>query len=173
MLIHYFIIEERRTGLSKKRTNDTLIEIAQAIFTINRHAKTALKPKQLYTLKKAAIDKLLQQNRAKKIGLHFSNNPKYSNQYSTLLVKVHQYYFHVPPSKQDFEELEHLGALDDSYRNPRTQMSLSYARKILYDFLNWKQDNRKKAMNKRRSSYYIPSSLGQMEWPPTRNFNNK
>src|SRR5690625_1428292 len=103
-------------------------DIAKALYTINRHAKTAPEPKHLYFLKKEAIDKLLATNKAKKIGLHFSNNPKKSNQHSTLLVKVDKYYFHIPPSKEDFTELKHLGKLDQNYRNPQTRMSLSQAK---------------------------------------------
>lgn len=144
-------------------------ELAKAIYTINRHAKTALKPQHLYYIKKAAIERLLKEKRAKKIGLHFARNPKLSNQYSTLLVKVGDYYFHLPPSREDFQTLEHLGELDEEYRNPRTTMGLNYAKKIIYDYINWQPPKRKK--RKRPSSYYTPSSLGKMEWPPTKKFN--
>lgn len=41
-------------------------EIAQAIFTVNRHAKAAPDPKQLYTLKKIALDQLILEGKAKK-----------------------------------------------------------------------------------------------------------
>jgi len=143
-----------------------LQNIAQAIYTINRHAKTALEPQHLYTLKKETIYKLLKEKRAEKIGLHFSKPTKYSNQSSTLLVKINNYYFHLPPTKNDFKELKHLGSLDQSYRNPHVKMSLSKAKKIIYQYLNW---HPKKRTQQRPSSYYIPSSLGrQMKWPPTR-----
>ena len=142
-----------------------LSEIAKAIFTINRHAKTASEPQHLYHIKKEAIDRLLSENRAKKIGLHFSNHPKLSNQHSTILISVGDYYFHLPPSKEDFERLDHLGELDEHYRNPKTQMSLSYAKKLIYQYINW-QEPKQKAYQKRYSSYYTPSSLGKMEWPP-------
>ncbi|HEY4602354.1 MAG TPA: YkyB family protein [Cerasibacillus sp.] len=143
-------------------------ELAQAIYTINRHAKTALEPQHLYYIKKESILKLLRENKAEKIGLHFSDNPKYSNQHSTLLIKIDNYYFHIPPSKEDFNDLKHLGKLDHSYRNPRTKMSLSKAKRIVYQYINWKPKQEKKPKNKRYSSYYTPSSLGKMEWPPTR-----
>lgn len=144
-------------------------KLAKAIFTINRHAKTALKPQHLYYIKKVAIEKLLKEKRAKKIGLHFAKNPKYSNQYSTLLVKVDNYYFHLPPTKEDFQTLKHLGELDEEYRNPKTNMGLNYAKKIIYDYIDWKPP--KKINKKRKSPYYTPSSLGKMEWPPTKKFN--
>lgn len=144
-------------------------ELAKAIYTINRHAKTALKPKHLYTIKKEAIVQLLREKRAKKIGLHFSNHSKYSNQHSTLLVKVNDYYFHIPPEKRDFEELEHLGKLDQNYRNPQTKMSLSQAKKIIYEYIGWQEpQKRQKKFKQAQSSYFIPSSLGKMEWPPTK-----
>lgn len=34
------------------------------------------------------------------MGLHFSDHPKLSNQHSTLLVKVDDYYFHIPQLKK-------------------------------------------------------------------------
>lgn len=142
-------------------------KLAKAIFTVNRHAKAAPEPQHLYTIKKLAIEQLLQEDKAKKIGLHFSNNPKYSNQHSTLLVEVANYYFHLPPAKEDFNNLQHLGKLDQHYRNPKTKMSLSYAKKIIYQYINWKEPKPKR---KRYSSYYTPSSLGKMEWPPTKKF---
>src|SRR5690625_6934339 len=116
--------------------NDSVDKLAKAIFTVNRHAKAALKPQHLYTVKKIAIERLLKEKKAEKIGLHFSNNPKLSNQHSTLLVKVSNYYFHLPPSKEDFQTLKHLGSLDADFRNPRTRMSLSYAKKIIYQYID-------------------------------------
>jgi hypothetical protein len=144
-------------------------ELAQALFTINRHAKTAPEPKHLYFIKKETINKLIREKRANKVGLHFSDHPKFSNQHSTLLVKVADYYFHIPPSKQDFKELEHLGSLDQNYRNPPTKMSLSKAKSIVYDYINWKPEKKQPIKQQRyTSSYYTPSSLGKMEWPPTK-----
>lgn len=149
--------------------NENTNQIAQAIYSINRHAKVATKPKHLYSIKKAALDKLLEENKATKIGLHFSNNPKNSNQHSTLLIKVSNYYFHLPPERNDFKNLNHLGDLDENYRNPQTRMSLSQAKKIIYKYINWYPSPKKE--KKKKSSYYTPSSLGQMEWPPTKKFN--
>jgi len=142
-------------------------DIAKALFTINRHAKTALEPQHLYHIKKETISKLLLEKKAKKIGLHFSDHPKLSNQHSTLLVQVDDYYFHILPEKKDFEELKHLGALDKSYRNPRTKMSLSHAKRIVYQYINWKpKRTNRHSQQKYSSSYFTPSSLGKMEWPP-------
>ncbi|GGM20141.1 hypothetical protein GCM10011351_02460 [Paraliobacillus quinghaiensis] len=140
--------------MNHKTTN--IEEIAKAIFIINRHAKTALNPRELYTIKKDAITKLLKNNDAQKIGLHFSDRPKLSRQHSTLLVKVGNYYFHIPPNKQDFKEVEHLGNVDKNYRNPKTQMSLSQAKRIVCAYLGIPVPNE----NKRCSTYYTPSSLG-------------
>ncbi len=143
--------------------------LAKAIYTINRHAKTAPKPQHLYHIKKKTIERLLKEKRAKKIGLHFSNRPKLSNQHSTLLVKVADYYFHIPPTKEDFKTLDHLGKLDQNYRNPQTKMSLSQAKKIVYKYIDWKPKKRKKKQMA-YSSYFTPSSLGKMDWPPRRTY---
>ncbi|ALX47320.1 YkyB family protein [Lentibacillus amyloliquefaciens] len=148
-----------------------LDELGKALFTINRHAKTAPDPKHLYFLKKETINRLLKEKRAEKVGLHYSDNPKFSNQHSTLLVKVDTYFFHIPPTKDDFRELKHLGKLDQNYRNPSTKMSLSQAKKLVYRYINWhppKRVQNKPNRKKYRSSYFTPSSLGKMEWPPTK-----
>lgn len=142
--------------------------LAKAIFTVNRHAKTALKPQHLYWIKKKSIEKLLEEGHARKVGLHFSNNPQFSNQHSTLLIKVCDYYFHIPPSKDDFRNLEHLGSLNENYRNPRTRMSLSQAKRIIYQYIDWQPQA--KRTKPRYSAYYTESSLGKMEWPPTKKF---
>jgi hypothetical protein len=141
-------------------------ELAQAIYTVNRHAKTAPEPKHLYNMKKEAIHKLIKEKRASKVGLHFSDHPKFSNQHSTLLVKVDNFYFHIPPAKEDFQELEHLGSLDQSFRNPTVKMSLSQAKRIIYKFIGGKPEpNHNKKQKNYRSPYYIPSALGKFEWP--------
>jgi len=144
-----------------------LPELAKAIYTINRHAKTAPEPQHLYHIKKETINRLLREKRAKKVGLHFSDHPKLSNQHSTSLIKVDNYYFHIPPTKEDFKELEHLGTLDQSYRNPKTKMSLSQAKRVVYRYIDWQPEKKRQHSRKQyTSSYFTPSSLGKMEWPP-------
>lgn len=112
-------------------TNKSDSDIAQAIFTVNRHAKTAPDNQYLYALKKEALLKMILQGRAQKIGLHFSKNPQKSQQQSSVLVKCGNYYFHMLPKKEDFEHLEHLGHLDETYRNPASRMNLKVAKEIL------------------------------------------
>lgn len=141
----------------KKEKSPNIEEIAKALFIINRHAKTALNPSDLYNLKKKTIIKLLENKDAEKIGLHFSDRPKLSRQHSTLLVQVGNYYFHIPPNKQDFKEVEHLGNIDQNYRNPKTKLSLTQAKKVLYTFLDIPIPTEEKVY----SSYYTPSSLGR------------
>lgn len=110
-------------------------QIATAIYTVNRHAKTAIDNKPLYQLKKLAINKMLTENRAKKIGLHFVRNPRNSQQQSSVLIQCADYYFHLIPVKEDFKQLPHLGHLDDAYRNPIRKMNLKMAKQILTDFI--------------------------------------
>lgn len=112
----------------------TLSNLSQAIFTVNRHAKTAPNPKPLYTLKHEALKKLLKEGKAKKIGLHFSQNPRNSQQRSDVLVACDQYTFHIPPTKTDFAELPHLGKLDEHIRNPKSALSLNQAKKLLQSY---------------------------------------
>lgn len=137
-------------------SEEDLDQIAKALFVINRHAKTALNPRELYNLKKRAIIELLKNGDAQKIGLHYSDHPKLSHQHSTLLVKVGSYYFHILPNKQDFKEVKHLGKTDKSYRNPKTKMSLTQAKKIICCYLKIDIPKQKRTY----SSYYTPSSLG-------------
>ncbi|SET28722.1 YkyB-like protein [Oceanobacillus limi] len=158
--------------MKQRNQESSLSDLAKAIYTINRHAKTAPEPGHLYFIKKESIKRLLQERRAVKIGLHFSDHPKFSNQHSTLLVKVDQYYFHIPPSKEDFKELEHLGTLDHNYRNPQTKMPLSQAKRIIYQYINWQPNKSAKRTKQKEyaSAYFTPSSLGKMEWPPKKTF---
>ena len=109
-------------------------DLALAVFTVNKHAKTAIDNRGLYALKRSAIGELLRTKRAKKIGLHFVENPKFSKQQSTVLIQCADYYFHTLPEKEDFRQLPHLGQLDRQYRNPKRQMSLNEAKRILHLF---------------------------------------
>lgn len=120
--------------------NYSTIQLAQAIFIINKHAKTAPDNRFLYNLKKLAIQKLLQQQRAKKVGLHFVERPRNSQQQSSVLITCSNYYFHTLPEKEDFKELPHLGHLNRTYRNPACRMSLKQAKSILMAFTEIKID---------------------------------
>jgi hypothetical protein len=141
----------------------TVQNISKAIFIVNKHAKTAPDPKFLYTLKKQAIEKLVSEHKAIKKGLHFSRNPKNSRQQSDLLISVGEYFFHMPPSKEDFKSLPHLGSLNDQYRNPKTRMSLSHAKSILQAYTGYKPPVDKNIRNNRNRKYEKPvfKKLGQ------------
>jgi len=141
-------------------------EIFQAIFVVNKHAKTALEPSELYSLKRQAILKLIEKGIAKKVGLHFSNNPRSSKQQSDVLISCGDFFFHIPPLKEDFKLLPHLGVLENSHRNPKVSMSLSYAKKILHHFLGIVKEkndsNIKIGFNHRRNNpgqQFRPSSF--------------
>ena len=109
-------------------------QLGTAIFTVNKHAKTAIDNKYLYELKRLAIEKLIDSGKAKKIGLHFVKNPRFSQQQSSVLVQCADYYFHLLPKKEDFKSLPHLGHLDEEYRNPQRRMSLNTAKQLLSDY---------------------------------------
>lgn len=110
-------------------------QIAIAIYTVNRHAKTAPNNKDLYMLKKLALEKLVHSGNAKKIGLHFSDNPKLSKQYSTTLIECLDFLFHMIPEKEDFKTLPHLGHRNQLSRNPQERMGLQTAKNLLHNFV--------------------------------------
>jgi hypothetical protein len=143
-----------RHSKNQSSLRPTIQNLSQAIFTVNRHAKTATNPKYLYTLKKEAILKMIREGKAKKVGLHFSSNTKFCQQHSDVLVSCGDYTFHIPPSKEDFEQLPHLGKLDTSKRNPKCRMPLAQAKKLLQAYTGLKEPNEKKQM--RNPSYQKP-----------------
>lgn len=141
----------------------TTEDLSRALFVVNRHAKTAPNPKFLYFLKKKALEKLIQDGKAKKHGLHFSKNPRNSQQRSDVLVSVGEYFFHIPPTKNDFQKLPHLGELNETYRNPKTQLSLSRAKQILQTYtgiVEGSEDNTK-PLTKNKYQKPIFKKLGQ------------
>jgi hypothetical protein len=117
------------------KNKHSIRQLAIAIYTVNRHAKTAPDNRQLYALKKMAIDKLLSSGIAEKIGLHFVDNPKFSKQHSTVLVRCDEFLFHTIPEKEDFNTLPHLGQQDPTSRNPQERMSLKTARELLSNYV--------------------------------------
>ncbi|MBM7647309.1 hypothetical protein JOC78_000230 [Bacillus ectoiniformans] len=150
------------TSHKVKTTNPlTTPTLAKAIFTVNRHAKTATNPKFLYLLKKKALLKMIVEGRAQKTGLHFSNNPKYSQQQSDVLVSCGEYTFHIPPCKEDFDKLPHLGSLDQNKRNPRTTMNLMQAKKILQEYTGMKEYQTNASPKQPRYNKPVFKPLGQ------------
>ncbi|MCE4048474.1 MULTISPECIES: YkyB family protein [Bacillaceae] len=131
----------------------TIENLSQSISVVNRHAKTATDPKFLYKLKQASLQKLLSEGKAKKVGLHFSSNPRNSQQQSDILVQCGEYTFHLPPTKKDFEELPHLGSLNQNVRNPKSTLSLNQAKKLLIAYTGLKEDNQDQ--NKPPSKRYV------------------
>lgn len=117
-----------------KPENLTIENLSQAVFIVNRHAKTATNPKFLYKLKQESLKRLIEEGKAKKVGLHFSEHPRNSQQQSDVLVECGSYLFHIPPTKTDFVNLPHLGKLDGRVRNPKAAMSLNMAKALLQSY---------------------------------------
>ncbi|WP_066367697.1 YkyB family protein [Neobacillus fumarioli] len=142
----------------QKLPNLTIENLAQAVFIVNRHAKTAIDPKFLYRLKQETLKKLIQEGKAKKIGLHFSDNPRFSKQQSDVLVECGRYTFHIPPTKIDFQTLPHLGKLDGSVRNPKAALSLHAAKAILQAYTGITEMDHHTSSNfrKNKRSYQKP-----------------
>lgn len=121
--------------------NETSIDsLAQAIFIVNKHAKTALEPKNLYNMKRLTLNKLLEEGKAKKLGLHFSDNPRFAAQQSDVIISCGAYVFHLPPTKEDLKSLPHLGNRSSYIRNPKAVMSLSKAKQILQTYIGQTAD---------------------------------
>lgn len=139
----------------------TIENLSQAIYIVNRHAKTALNPKFLYHLKHEALMKLLREGKANKVGLHFSQNPRLSQQQSDVLVSCGKYSFHIPPTKNDFEALPHLGKLDSSVRNPKSNLSLTQAKKILLTYTGLKENNPQPSTKKKTYQKPVFKKLGE------------
>lgn len=141
--------------------------LAQAIFIVNKHAKTAPEPKTLYELKKLSLNKLLNEGKAKKLGLHFSDNPRYSAQQSDVIVECGEYIFHLPPSREDLKTLPHLGSRSSSVRNPKAALSLSRAKKLLQMYIGKVVEpaQRDKAADYRQPKRRNPNSAFQNTFP--------
>jgi hypothetical protein len=154
-------LNENRNNPSHLKLNPTIDNLSQAIFIVNRHAKTAPNPKFLYKLKYTALQKLIKEGKAKKIGLHFSNNPKYSQQQSDVLIACGKYTFHLPPSKNDFVELPHLGKLDSQVRNPKTPLSLTQAKKILTSYTGLVENENNYTSTKKKYHKPVFKKLGE------------
>jgi hypothetical protein len=109
--------------------------IAKAIFVVNRHSKSALDLRKLYELKKRSLTKLLHEGKAKKVGIHTFEG-KQCVQTAAVLIQVGSYFFHTPPTQEDFRQLNSLGRIDGHHRNPKvTGFSLKKAKAILYSFI--------------------------------------
>ena len=127
--------------------------LAQAVFIVNKHAKTALEPKNLYNLKRLALNKLMQEGKAKKMGLHFSDNPRFAAQQSDVIVECGSYVFHLPPTKEDLKTLPHLGSRAASIRNPKAALSLSKAKQILQAYVGQAGEKQPNPVKTEKRSY--------------------
>ncbi|MFA9560137.1 YkyB family protein [Evansella sp. AB-rgal1] len=130
---------------SKNMGTPDLKQIQYALYTINRHAKTALNPSELYHLKKTTLKRLLAEKRAEKVNLQYSINPRNGLQSSVVLVKVGttdnelKFYFHMLAEKGDFDlNLKHIGKIDNNINNPKVHMGLETAKSILYRYIKEK-----------------------------------
>lgn len=87
-----------RKNRSHPPLHSTVENLAQAIFTVNRHAKTAPNPKYLYKLKHEALKKMISEGKAKKSDsiFHKTQNCVNSSQQSLLFAVIIPFIFHRP-----------------------------------------------------------------------------
>src|SRR3954451_25309653 len=139
------------------KLNLTIENLSQAVFIVNRHAKTAINPKFLYKLKQESLKKLIDEGKARKVGLHFSDHPRNSKQQSDVLVECGKYTFHIPPTKSDFQDLPHLGKLDSNVRNPKAHISLNAAKGLLQSYTGITEwENQPSSFRKNQPAYQKP-----------------
>ncbi|MGG1573190.1 YkyB family protein [Fictibacillus sp. NRS-1165] len=101
--------------------------IAIAIHIINKHAKNA---PSLYSIKHRAIQQLLKEGRAEKLGLTYSLNPGNTLQQLVVSIKIDDFLFHLPSTKEDRKTLKVIEE-DPNHRNPKVSMPLKRAKHIL------------------------------------------
>lgn len=129
-------------GINNSGINNDIESIKQALYSVNRHAKTAISKRELYDLKYKTLQKLIKIGQAKKIRLEYSTQPGRSQQSTVVLVKVglnskeKPLYFHMIPEKDDFKMLKHTGSvITQGLHNPKSTMALNLAKKLLQEFL--------------------------------------
>lgn len=108
----------------------TVREIAKAIYVINNHAKNA---PELYSVKDMAIKQLLKEGRAHKLGLHYSQNLGKTFRRLYVVIRVDDFVFHLPSTKEDRKTLEVIES-NPNHHNPKVSMSLDRAKQILKIF---------------------------------------
>ncbi|MCC3359456.1 YkyB family protein [Bacillus sp. REN16] len=109
--------------------------VAQAIHTINRHAKVSIDPSEgLYQIKKSALELLIKTGHAKKIGLDIYTNPRTGEKQTLSSVRVGDYYFHTLPTEADFDKLSYIKR-GEKHHNRRSHMDLSLASYIIRTYL--------------------------------------
>ena len=126
-----------------QRRNFTTDEIAQAIYVVNRRAKTVPDASMLYALKHDAIKKLVAEQRATRLCVHRFKRVQQFHSIRNLkidintiftLVSCGEYIFHYPANHQDIKDLLFQQKID-GIRNPRSEMSYSSAKRILFEYL--------------------------------------
>lgn len=138
----------------------TIEEISKSLYIVNRNAKTAGRNSILYKLKHETIIKLLEEGKAKKVGLHYSKNPRNAQQHSDVLVEVGEFYFHIPSTKEDFENLHHLGEWDNEYRNPKIYFPIKKAKYILHTYTGLSFEDNSKEKKAIKQNKNKPIGIG-------------
>jgi hypothetical protein len=113
-------------------------ELLQAIGTINNHAKVA---KSLYFYKKEAIVKLLQEKKAKKIGIQ-----KLAPQKIYVVIKADDYIFHLPATSSDMKTLPTI-PYNPHVSNPKQYMSIKDAKSVVEQYIGKSASNEKNRNN--------------------------
>lgn len=125
---------------------EDLETILSAVYTVNNHAKNVRNPQYLYFLKRETLTRLIEIKYAEKVGLYFNSKAKPFKRPS-LLIQSLNFYFHLPPHKEDIQLLPHLDNHNPYYKNPKRHINLKQSKKILEQFVG--QDKMSKFESKR------------------------
>jgi hypothetical protein len=108
--------------------------IAEAIYVINRHAKTTTDTERFYKLKRAALLKLLRENSAYVVGLQYHASRLSTTPRKYVLICCHNYFFHLVPTEYDLSSLPNV-VRNNYQRNRRVEISLETAIQIISSYL--------------------------------------
>lgn len=120
-----------------------ITDIVCSLNILNKRAKTVKNPEQLYQLKYDVLNKLINENKAKKVCLHRfkrvrqAQNRTLKNDFNTkyfVLVECESHYFHLPANQTDIKTLK-LELPLNNVRNKLNKMSYFHAKKILKCYL--------------------------------------
>jgi hypothetical protein len=129
-------------------------ELLKAIYTVNNHAKNA---DHLYVYKHRAINKLMSEKKANKIGIQ-----KLAPGSIFTIIEVCGFQFHMPVTPSDKKTLPSI-PIEPQYRNPKHHMSVKKAKKIIEEYLGepleLKRYDRSNKSNRRKNNSFLSTYL--------------
>ncbi len=135
----------------------TLTNIAEALYVINKSAKISRDTKvnnyslnkhqvvagaktrqiQLYELKNAVIEKLLQEKKIFIIGYHKQQSNWKNGEIYLMLVKIEEFTFHLPVTKKDIQSYNYPGTIDkiSAVKTRKTHLKFHESKRMLEKYI--------------------------------------